>query len=155
MSRCNQFDGYGRNSQPVVPRKMSSRVRSNRTLMCAKCDTPLDGHEMFGECFPDAYLGESPPLVEVNQRLFGLSQPVSLRPAGLRRVVAAASFGRSFGRVIGRFNELSAAQVSEELEELNLLRNASVNRESLRLVDAAPIDGELGQPVTQMTVERP
>lgn len=95
------------------------------------------------------------PLVGAHQRFFGLSQPVSLQPAGLRRVVAAASFGRSFGRVIGRFNELSAAQVSEELEERNLLRNGSVNRESLRLVDAAPNDGELRPPVTQMTVERP
>jgi hypothetical protein len=37
--------------------------------MCTKCDTPLDGHEMFGECYPEAYLGESPPLVVRNGRL--------------------------------------------------------------------------------------
>ena len=35
-----------------------------RTLLCAKCDDPLDGHEMFGECFPhDEYPLESSMLL--------------------------------------------------------------------------------------------
>jgi hypothetical protein len=42
---------------------MPPSVPSNGTLMCTKCGTPLDGHEMFGECFPQEYLGESPPLL--------------------------------------------------------------------------------------------
>jgi hypothetical protein len=37
--------------------------------MCATCGDPLDGHDMFGECFPAACLGESPPLVVRNGRL--------------------------------------------------------------------------------------
>jgi hypothetical protein len=44
-------------------------LASKPMLMCAKCGDPLDGHEMFGECFPEAYLGESPPLVVRNGRL--------------------------------------------------------------------------------------
>jgi hypothetical protein len=37
--------------------------------MCAKCGGPLDDHEIFGGCFTEAYLGESPPLVVRNGRL--------------------------------------------------------------------------------------
>ena len=37
--------------------------------MCATCGGPLDGHDMFGECFPAAFLGESPPLVVRDGRL--------------------------------------------------------------------------------------
>ena len=32
--------------------------------MCATCGGPLDGHDMFGECFPhDEYVGESSVLL--------------------------------------------------------------------------------------------
>ena len=37
--------------------------------MCATCGGPLDGHDMFGECFPQVCLGESPPLVVRDGRL--------------------------------------------------------------------------------------
>jgi len=31
--------------------------------MCKRCDTPLDDHDMFGECFPHEYLRESSVLL--------------------------------------------------------------------------------------------
>jgi hypothetical protein len=37
--------------------------------MCETCGDPLEGHDMFGECFPQEYLGESPPLVMRNGQL--------------------------------------------------------------------------------------
>jgi hypothetical protein len=37
--------------------------------MCTKCGGLLDDHEMFGECYREAYLGESPPLVVRDGRL--------------------------------------------------------------------------------------
>jgi hypothetical protein len=40
--------------------------------VCAKCGDPLDGHEMFTECLPEGYLGESPPLVVLNGRLVAI-----------------------------------------------------------------------------------
>jgi hypothetical protein len=69
MSRCHQCGGYGHRPQPAAPRTAPPPVVSTRTLMCAKCGDPLDGHELFGECFPQEYLGESPPLGVLNGRL--------------------------------------------------------------------------------------
>ncbi len=40
--------------------------------MCAKCGDPLDGHEMFGECFPEVHVGESRPLTVRDRRLVAL-----------------------------------------------------------------------------------
>ena len=59
MSRCYQCGGYGHSPQLPVPRKPPSPVISTRTLMCKRCNTPLDDHTMFGECFPDEYLRQS------------------------------------------------------------------------------------------------
>ena len=73
MSRCHHFNGYGRHSrQPTVPWTTQLPPVSTQKLMCAKCGDPLDGHEMFGKCFPQEYLGESPPLVVRNGRLAAL-----------------------------------------------------------------------------------
>ncbi len=72
MSRFHQFDRYGRSPQPVVPRTTPPPVISNRKLMCAKCGDPLDGHEMFGECFPEVHVGESRPLTVRDRRLVAL-----------------------------------------------------------------------------------
>jgi hypothetical protein len=69
MSRFHQFDRYGRSPQPVVPRTTPPKDAFRRKLRCAKCAAPLDGHEMFGECFPTAHLGESLPLTVRNGRL--------------------------------------------------------------------------------------
>lgn len=69
MSLCHQFDAYGHDPQPSAPRDMPPSVPSNRRLMCGKCGDPLDGHEMFGECFPEAYLGGSPPLIVRDGRI--------------------------------------------------------------------------------------
>ena len=63
MSRCYQCGGYGHSPQPPAPRKTPTPVVSTRTLMCKKCDTPLDDHDMFGECFPHEYLRESSVLL--------------------------------------------------------------------------------------------
>jgi hypothetical protein len=64
MSRCHQCGGYGHRSQPAAPPTPPPPVVSTRTLMCAKCDTPLDDHDLFGECFPhDEYLRESSVLL--------------------------------------------------------------------------------------------
>jgi hypothetical protein len=38
-------------------------VVSTRTLICKRCDTPLDDHAMFGACFPHDYLRESSVLL--------------------------------------------------------------------------------------------
>jgi predicted amidophosphoribosyltransferase len=47
-----------------MPRQPQPPLVSTRTIMCAKCGTPLEGHEMFGECFPhDDYLRESSALL--------------------------------------------------------------------------------------------
>ena len=72
MSRFHQFDRYGRSPQPVVPRTTPPPVISNRKLMCAECGDPLDGHEMFGECFPEVHVGELPPLTVRDRRLVAL-----------------------------------------------------------------------------------
>jgi hypothetical protein len=37
--------------------------------MCAKCGGPLDDHEIFGGCFPEACLDESPSLAVRDGRL--------------------------------------------------------------------------------------
>jgi len=42
-----------------MPRTPQPPVVSTRTLLCARCGDPLDGHQLFGECFPDGYLNES------------------------------------------------------------------------------------------------
>ena len=69
MSRFHQFDRYGRNPQPAVPRTTPPQVASTRKLMCTKCAAPLDGHEMFGECLTTAHLGESLPVATRDERL--------------------------------------------------------------------------------------
>ena len=69
MSQCHQCGGYGYTPQPAAPRNTPPPFASNGKLMCATCGDPLDGHEMFGECFPETYLGESPPLIMRNGRL--------------------------------------------------------------------------------------
>jgi hypothetical protein len=69
MSRCHQHSRYGQASQPATPWTTPPSGVSKETLMCVKCGDPLDGHEMFGECLPESYLGESPPLVVRNGRL--------------------------------------------------------------------------------------
>jgi hypothetical protein len=63
MSRCYQCGGYGHSPQPPAPRKTPTPVESTRTLLCKRCDAPLDDHEMFGECFPHQYLRESSVLL--------------------------------------------------------------------------------------------
>ena len=63
MSTCYQCGGYGHNPQPAVPHTPPLPVESTRTLSCAKCGDLLDDHEMFGECFPIGYLGESSTLL--------------------------------------------------------------------------------------------
>ena len=65
MSLSHQRGGYGHSRQPAATRTTAPPV-STRAIMCAKCGGPLDGHEMFGLCFPEAYLGESPPLAVRN-----------------------------------------------------------------------------------------
>jgi hypothetical protein len=69
MSRCHQCGGDGHSPQPPMPRNVPPPVVSTRMIKCAKCGDPLDGHEMFGACFPEAHLGESPPLIVRNGRL--------------------------------------------------------------------------------------
>ena len=69
MSRCHQLDGYGQSSQLAERQTTPASVASNRKLMCAKYGDPLNGHEMFGECFPQEILGGSPPLMVRNGRL--------------------------------------------------------------------------------------
>jgi hypothetical protein len=69
MSRCHQSEEFGHSPRPAASRTTRPPLASKPTVMCAKCGDPLDGHEMFGECFPEAYLGESPPLVVRNGRL--------------------------------------------------------------------------------------
>jgi hypothetical protein len=72
MSRCHQCGGYGHRPQPAAPRTAPPPVASTRTLMCTKCGGLLDDHEIFGECYPEAYLGESPPLMVRNGRLVAI-----------------------------------------------------------------------------------
>lgn len=69
MSLSYQRGGYGHTPQPAAPRITPPVPVSTRTITCAKCGDPLDGHDMFGECFPEAYLGESPPLAVRNGHL--------------------------------------------------------------------------------------
>lgn len=69
MRRCYEVDGYGRKSQPSASQRTQPPVVSIPMLMCTKCGTPLDGHEMFGECFPQEVLGESPPLAVRDGRI--------------------------------------------------------------------------------------
>ena len=64
MSRCHQCGGYGHRPQSSVPQTPQRPLVSTRTLRCAKCDDPLDDHDMFGACFPhDQYLRESSVLL--------------------------------------------------------------------------------------------
>jgi hypothetical protein len=69
MSRSYQHGEYGRSPQSGGRPAPQPPVALKRTLMCAKCGDPLDGHELLGDCLPAAYLGESPPLVVRNGRL--------------------------------------------------------------------------------------
>jgi hypothetical protein len=63
MGTCHQCGGYGHRPQPPVPRTPQPPLVSTRTLMCARCGDPLDGHQMFSECFPHGYLIESSVLL--------------------------------------------------------------------------------------------
>jgi hypothetical protein len=63
MSLSHQCGAYGHRPQPSAPRTTAPPV-STRTIMCATCGDLLDGHEMFGECFPhDNYPLESSVLL--------------------------------------------------------------------------------------------
>lgn len=72
MSLSHQRNGYGHTPQPAAPRTTPPVPMSTRTILCATCAGPLDGHEMFGECLPAACLGESPPLVMRDGRLVAI-----------------------------------------------------------------------------------
>jgi len=69
MSLSHQRGAYGHIPQPAAPRTTPPVPVSTREIMCATCGGPLDGHDMFGEGFPEAYLGESPPLAVRNGHL--------------------------------------------------------------------------------------
>ena len=69
MSRCHQCGGDDHSRQSPVPRDVPPSVVPTRMIKCAKCAAPLDDHEIFGECFPEAHLGESPPLTVSKGRL--------------------------------------------------------------------------------------
>ena len=63
-SRCHQCGGDGHSRQSSAPPTPPPPVVSTRTLTCAKCDTPMDDHYLFGACFPhDMYLRESSVLL--------------------------------------------------------------------------------------------
>ena len=63
MVLSHECGAYGHSSHPAAPSTPAPIPVSTRTIMCATCGGPLDGHDMFGECSPAACLGESPPLV--------------------------------------------------------------------------------------------
>ncbi len=101
-------------------------------------------------------IGRSGELLgEAHRRFFGLEKPLVFDGEVVRRVVAATSFGPHFEQILDEFNALTPARLQGELEGRGFLKDSLSNREPRRLVQTAPVAGELRPPVTMLTVPRP